>query len=97
MVGATSRMAGHAQMKKADLASSIGAALLGGGVGVLAAQYFVPYAVPILITGAVLHAWGMLERHRLDAAAPRVWWSEGLYWLCWGILIVIGVLVLIRG
>jgi hypothetical protein len=44
-----------------------------------------------------MHAWGMVERRRLDAATPRVWWAEALSWACWGILPAIGGLALIRG
>ena len=95
MVSTTDQATIHARMKKADLASGVGAGILGVGVGVLAAQYLSPYAVPLVVVGIAMHVWGMLERHSLDTAAPRVWWAEALYWLCWGILLVIGGLGLI--
>ena len=39
----------------------------------------------------------MLERHRLDTAAPRVWWAEVLYWACWlAILVIIAGVIFIR-
>jgi hypothetical protein len=97
MASTTGQATIHARMKKADVTSGVGAGILGGGVGVLVAPYLGPYAVPLIVVGIVMHAWGMYERHRLDAAAPRVWWAEGLYWLCWGILIAIGVFALVRG
>ena len=97
MVRPTDQAAIHARMKQADLASGVGAGILGAGLGVLGAQYLGPYVVPLVIIGIAMHVWGMLERHRLDAAAPRVWWAEALYWLCWGLLVVIGGLALIRG
>ena len=86
---------GRSQAKKADLASGVGAGILGAGVGVLAAPYLGVYAVPLIVLGMVMHAWGMRERHRLDLAV-RLWWSEALYWVCWAILLVIGVLALLR-
>jgi len=89
------RTTARARTKQADLASGLGAGILGAGLGALAGSYLGPYAVPLLAIGAALHAWGMLERHRLDGAAPRVWWAEALYWLCWALLAV-GALVLAR-
>jgi hypothetical protein len=86
----------HARMKQADLASAVGAGVLGGGIGVILAQYLGPYTGPLIAAGLVLHIWGMMEHHRLDADAPRVWWAETLYWLCWVILLVIVWLVFTR-
>lgn len=84
----------HSRMKRADLASGVGAAILGAGVGVLAASYLAAYAGLLVVVGLVLHAWAMLERRRLETAAPTIWWAETLYWLCWLLLLVIGALVL---
>jgi hypothetical protein len=86
----------HARQKKADLASGVGAGILGFGLGVLTAQYVSAFAVPLVVVGIVLHVWGMLERHRLDKAAPQVWWAEALYWLCWVILLIIGGVILLQ-
>jgi len=93
------RMATRPQSKRADLASGIGAGLLGGGLGALVAQYVsvAAVAVPFVVIGVILHAWGMLERHRLDAAAPRMWWAEILIWGCWATLVVLVAFLLIRG
>jgi hypothetical protein len=82
MVSATDQTTIHARMKQANLASAVGAGVLGGGIGVLLAQYIGPYAVPLVVVGIVMHVWGMLENRRLEAVAPRVWWAEALYWLC---------------
>jgi hypothetical protein len=89
----------HSRRKKADMASVIGAAILGGGLGALAAQYvnLSSSAVALVVVGIVMHAWGMLERHRLDTVASQVWWAEALYWACWlAILVIIAGVVLIR-
>jgi hypothetical protein len=92
-------IANHPRRKRADLASVVGAALLGGGLGAIFARYLdlSRSAVALVAVGIVMHAWGMLERHRLDTAAPRVWWAEVLYWACWlAILAIIVGIVLIR-
>jgi hypothetical protein len=96
MASMTEQATIHARMKKTDLASGVGAGILGGGIGVLAAPYLGPYALPLVVVGIAMHGWAMLERHRLESESPRVWWAEALYWLCWGILLVIAALVLLR-
>jgi hypothetical protein len=50
------------------------------------------WAWVVLLFGAVLHAWGMADKHRLEAkaGAPTVWWSTLLYWVCW---VLVGALV----
>ena len=86
------------QRKQIDLATSSGAGLLGAGLGALAAAWLRPVAVALLVLGAALHGWGMLTRHRLErrggVALPR--WSLALYWLCWLVLLGIGVYLLWR-
>ena len=89
----------HSRRKRADLASVIGAAILGGGLGALATRYvgLSSSAVGLVVVGIVMHAWGMLERRRLDAPAPRIWWVEALYWACWlAILVIIGGIAFVR-
>lgn len=96
MVSTTDQATIHARLKKADLASGVGAAVLGGGVGVVVAPYLGSYAVLLVVVGTTMHAWAMLKRRRLNSTAHGVWWAEALYWLCWGILLVIGAFVLLR-
>lgn len=68
MVSTTDQVAIQARMKKVDLASGVGAAILGGGVGVLAAPYLGPYAVLLVVVGIVMHAWAS---SRGVASMPR--------------------------
>lgn len=98
MNAADDRTTHRARLKQAELASGVGAGILGAGLGALAAQYVGvgPYALPFLGVGVATHARGMLERHRLDAMVPRVWWAEALYWLRRGLLLAIAGLVLLR-
>lgn len=84
-------------MKRAETTSSVGAGVLGAGVGLLAARWLQPIAVPILIAGLVMHAWGMYDKHRLEGgpSAARIWWVELLYWGCWaGLAALLGYVVM---
>jgi hypothetical protein len=73
------------RLRLAELSSSLGAGVLGLGIGVLISASVAGLGWPILVVGLVLHAWGMADKHRIEAkqGAPRVWWSTLLYWLCW--------------
>jgi hypothetical protein len=73
------------RLRLAELSSSLGAGVLGLGIGVLISSSVAGLGWPILVVGLVLHAWGMADKHRIEAkqGAPRVWWSTLLYWLCW--------------
>lgn len=71
--------------KRAELTSALGAGVLGTGIGVLLASYLSSYGLVLLIVGALVHGWGMLDRHRLERSevTERVVWAEALYWTCW--------------
>ena len=76
----------HAKrIKLAELMSSLGAGILGIGIGIFIASYANGLGLPVLVIGFVLHAWGMTEKHRMEknTAAPAIWWSTALYWICW--------------
>ena len=84
------------RLRLAELSSSLGAGVLGVGLGVLLAAYLGGLGVAILIVGLVLHAWGMTDKHALErrAGERRPAWSTALYWICWlalGALVVVGV------
>jgi len=72
-----------ARSKHADLASTAGAGILGGGLGMLLPQFVRPYAIFLVVIGILLHGWGMLEKRRLEAGSAVPPWSRALYWLCW--------------
>ena len=81
--------------KRADVTSTVGAGVLGGGIALLLAPYMRPYAVGLLIVGALLHGWGMFDRHRIERAsgAASMPWVRALYWTCWVALFVLAVAV----
>ena len=81
------------RLRLAELVSSLGAGILGLGIGILAASYLTGLGPAIVGAGLLLHAWGMADRHRMEAkqGAPRIWWSTLMYWLCWLSLVALVV------
>lgn len=87
-----------AQIKKAELLSSIGAGVLGAGIALLLARIIAPYAVPILLLGLVAHSIGMFQKHRLEGQGEhvRIWWIDALYWFCWLALAALLIFIVVR-
>jgi flagellar biosynthesis protein FlhB len=81
------------RVKRAELLSGVGAVVLGIGLGVLLSSFLKPYALPVLITGLVMHALGMFMMHKFEneSTTVRLWWAEILYWLCW--IILLGIII----
>ena len=84
----------HARLKQAHLLSSVGALVLGVGIGVIAAPTLGPLAIPIFLLGCISHGWGMIMTHRIeemDRYAPSNW-EAILYWGCWVALGIVAAL-----
>lgn len=82
------------RLNLAELTSGVGALVLGIGLGALLPQWFAPAAGFIALAGVVAHAFGMWDKHRLEAQAhaERGPWVVALYWwVCW--LLLAGVIV----
>ena len=88
----------RARLKRAELASGLGAGVLGTALGVRFAPYLSGLWLLLLAVGAVLHAGGMWRKHRLEASAGNepVWWEALLYGLCWVLLGVVAVYAALR-
>lgn len=82
------------RLKFADLTSGVGALVLGLGIGAMFEAWFAPAGAFIVVAGLTAHAFGMWDKHRLDAHghAERDVWVTALYWLCW---LLLGAVVLV--
>lgn len=70
------RLAG---VKRAELLSSLGAAVLGAGLALQFGRGLVPNAVAILLAGLFAHAGGMFLKHRIEGEASA---CESCGWRC---------------
>lgn len=87
----------RARWKRADTTSVVGAGVLGAGIGILLERFLVAYAIPVVVFGLLMHAWGMYDKHRLESGANsrRLWWAEVLYWGCWIGVLALGLYVVL--
>ena len=85
-----------ARVRLAELSSSLGAGVLGLGLGALLASQLHGLGVPIILIGLVLHVWGMTDKHRLEHGRAQLWWSTALYWICWVGLAGLATVLIVR-
>jgi hypothetical protein len=78
-------------VKAAELASALGAGVLGAGIVLLAPDVLRGFAIPLVAAGVLVHGAGMTLKHRLETVERQpLWWERGLFWLCW---VILGALV----
>jgi hypothetical protein len=86
------------RLRFAELSSSVGAGVLGIGIGAYFGENLAAWAIPLLIAGAATHAVGMGDKHRLERSAgemrPR--WATVLYWICWLALLGLAIVLVAR-
>ena len=78
--------------------STFGAGMAGLGIGILAAGPLGSLAWPILVCGVAVHLVGMVGARRVATAVgyePAIW-EKVAYWLCWIVILGLGVIVLWR-
>jgi uncharacterized membrane protein YebE (DUF533 family) len=82
------------RLKVAELTSGIGALVLGIGLGAMFSRWVAPSAALIALAGLGAHAFGMWDKHRIEARQNGdAGWVVALYWLCW--LLLVGVAVVL--
>lgn len=79
--------------KLAELMSGVGALVLGVGIGSYLPLFGRSAAVVVILLGAIIHAVGMWEVHRLEAGIRLPRWTTGVYVVCW-LLLAAGALLL---
>jgi uncharacterized membrane protein YecN with MAPEG domain len=87
-----------ARVKQAELMSSLGAGLLGFGLGAMVAPFVADLALLVLVAGALMHGWGMYNKHANERALGQAetLWMKALYWLCWLILAGLAAMLITR-
>jgi hypothetical protein len=86
-----------AAAKAAELASGLGAIVLGAGLALIAPDIFRGLAVPLLVVGIVVHGVGMTLKHRFERGAlGSIWWETALFWLCWACLAAVAIWLIVR-
>jgi hypothetical protein len=69
--------------KAAELASGVGAIVLGAGLALVLPDWLRAYAMPLLVGGVAVHGVGMSLKYRLESRQePPLWWERVLFWLC---------------
>ena len=80
--------------KAADLASGLGAIVLGAGLALVLPERLHALAIPLLVGGVLVHGMGMTLKYRLEnREGPPLWWERTLFWLCWACLAVVSLSV----
>ena len=78
-------------LKQAELASALGAGIIGFGLGVYFAGYFASYALWTIVIGVALHGVAMYKKAEMKPTTLR--WAKWLYWMFWAIIIVLAIYI----
>jgi len=82
----------ESRLKAAELASGLGAIILGAGLALMLPEWLRAYATPLLVGGVVVHGAGMTLKYRMEIRqGSPPWWERALFWLCWACLAGLGI------
>lgn len=87
-----------ARIKQAQLLSSVGAVALGAGLTLQFGGSLAAHAEAIIAVGRNVHGAGTFLQHRAERAVgrARIRWIEALYWVCWILLALLGLVIVVR-
>lgn len=75
------------RVKAAELASGLGAIVLGAGLALVLPDWLRTYGLLLLVAGVFIHGVGMTLKYRLESrGGPPLWWEQALFWGCWACL-----------
>lgn len=75
------------RVKAAELASGVGAIVLGAGLASVLPAWLRSQGVALLVVGAVVHGAAMSLKYRLESReGPPAWWERAIFWSCWALL-----------
>jgi len=78
--------------KGAEMASGLGAIVLGAGLALVLPRWLRAYGVALLVAGAAVHGVGMTLKYRWESReGSPVWWERALFWSCWACLVSLGL------
>ena len=78
--------------KGAELASGLGAIVLGAGLALVLPDWLRAYALPLLVAGVLVHGVGMTLKYRLESRGGQpLWWERALFWGCWVCLVGLAI------
>jgi len=81
-----------ATARGAELASALGAVVLGAGLALVLPDGLRRYALPLLVIGVSVHGVGMTLKYRMEArGGTPLWWERALFWGCWACLAGLGI------
>lgn len=81
-----------------ELTSSLGAGILGLGLGAFFSAHLGRIALALAGLGACMHAFGMWDMRRMEKAGrfDRPIWSTALYWACWIALLALAARLILQ-
>lgn len=80
------------RVKATELASGLGAMVLGAGLALVLPDWLRTYGLLLLVAGVFIHGVGMTLKYRLESrGGPPLWWEQALFWGCWACLAGLGI------